>query len=93
MADDDNPVPRGGWLVRLGGVLFAIGALAALLALVPLVSDAIEPHASLWFLAVGGIGVGVGLSLLGLVVDARHRSRYFAGTVGRLDSPDEPPHN
>lgn len=73
--------------------MFAVGALAAVFALLPLVSDVVEPHASLWFLAVGGVGVGVGLSLLGVVVDARQRSRYFAGTVASSDVPEEPPHN
>lgn len=93
MTQHPHTLARGRWLIRVGGVVFAVGAVAAVVALVPLVSDAIEPHASLWFFAVGGIGIGMGLALWGLVVDARARSRYFgdaaAGSATRLG---EPPH-
>lgn len=72
-----DPSRAGDSLVRIGGVLAAIGAVAALVALVPLVSDALQPQAWLWFVAIGGIGIGVGLSLLGLVRAARWRTRYL----------------
>lgn len=83
----DTTSSAGRVWIRTGGVIFAVGAVAALIALVPLVSDAIEPHASLWFLAVGGIGVGMGMSLWGLVVGARHRSRYLADPLGGAEAP------
>lgn len=62
-------------LVRVGGIVAAVGAVAALVALVPLVISDVEPMPVLWFLAVGGVGIGVAMSLWGLVRAARSRSR------------------
>lgn len=55
----------------------ALGAAAAFVALLPLVVSGVEPMPALWFLAIGGVGIGVGMSLWGVVRAARSRSRYL----------------
>ena len=89
MADEQQPEPRlsadsraavpqaGDLLIRVGGVIAAVGVVASLLALLPLITDAVEPTSWLWFIAIGGVGVGVGLALWGMVRAARARSRYL----------------
>jgi len=68
----------GTWWIRIGGLLFAAGAVATLVALVPLLTNRVEPAAALWFIAVGGIGLGTAMALWGMVRSARQRSRYLA---------------
>lgn len=72
-----HTVRAGERLVWWGGALAAVGALAALVALLPLVTDAVQPASWLWFVAIGGVGVGVGMALWGMVRAARARSRYL----------------
>ncbi len=88
MTDDPHnadPDPRPGErLVRIGGLLAAIGVLATLVALLPLVVDGVKPMAWLWFVAIGGVGIGVGLALWGIVRAARARGRFLsASSPGR----------
>lgn len=66
--------------MRVGMALAAVGALATLVALLPLVAPAVPSASWLWFVAVGGIGVGVAMALWGVLRAARVRSRYLAGT-------------
>ncbi|MCB0916438.1 MAG: hypothetical protein H6525_03020 [Actinobacteria bacterium] len=74
----DSPTEHAGErLVRAGGLIAAVGAVATLVALVPLFVDSFSPPPWLWFVAIGGVGVGVGLSLWGMVRAARARSRYL----------------
>ncbi len=74
--DAAEPARAGERLVRVGGLIAAVGAVATLVALLPLVVRSFEPPSWLWFVAIGGVGVGVGLSLWGMVRAARARSRY-----------------
>lgn len=74
----------GDGLIRVGGIIAAVGVVASLFALLPLVSDGVEPASWLWFVAIGGVGIGVGLALWGMVRAAQARSKYFAqGISGR----------
>lgn len=70
----------GDRLVRIGGVIAAVGVVASLFALLPLISDGVEAASWLWFVAIFGVGVGFGMALWGMVRAARARSRYFAGS-------------
>lgn len=60
--------------MRVGGIVAGLGALAALIAMLPLVMD-VQPAPVLWFLAIGGVGIGVGMALWGMVRAARARTR------------------
>lgn len=62
-------------IVRIGGVIAAVGALAALVGLLPLLLPSVPASPAIWFVAIGGVGVGVALSLYGIVRAARARSR------------------
>lgn len=78
-ADSEQSQQQAGdRLVRIGGIIAAVGLVASLLALLPLVTDGIESAPWMWFVAIGGVGIGVGLALWGMVRAARARSRYFA---------------
>lgn len=97
MTEDVTRTPAAGrvW-IRVGGALFAVGAVAVVIALIPLVSDAVTPHAVLWFIAVGGIGIGTAFALWGIVVGARDRSRFLATAgdpVNRQVATGEGPHD
>lgn len=70
-------IAAGDHLVRVGGLIAAVGAVATLVSLIPLLNDSFAPPPWLWFVAIGGVGVGVGLSLWGMVRAARARSRYL----------------
>lgn len=72
-----EPLP-GERLVRMGAVIGAIGVVASLLALLPLVVDSAPSASWLWFIAVGGVSVGSLLAIWGVVRAARARSRYLA---------------
>jgi hypothetical protein len=97
MTEDVTRTPSAGRLwIRVGGVFFAVGAVAVVIAFVPLVSEAVTPHAALWFIAVGCIGIGTALALWGIVVGARDRSRFLADDgdpVIRQVATDEGPHD
>lgn len=67
-------------LIRIGAVVAGVGVVAALVALLPLVLSGAPTVAPLWFVAVGGVAVGVALVLLGLVRSARSRGRYLRGS-------------
>ncbi|TXH44606.1 MAG: hypothetical protein E6Q90_03435 [Actinobacteria bacterium] len=72
----DNASPRAGdRIIRIGGILAAVGAVAALIGLLPLLVPAVPSQPAIWFVAIGGVGVGVALSLYGMVRAARARSR------------------
>lgn len=76
--DAQDPTAQAGErLIRVGGVIAAVGVVASLLALLPLVADGVEAASWLWFVAIFGVGVGVGMALWGMVRAARARSRYF----------------
>lgn len=75
-ADAGQPSSRPGErVIRIGGVIAAVGALAALVGLLPLLVPAVPSAPVIWFVAIGGVGVGVALSLWGMVRAARGRSR------------------
>ena len=80
-APADVQSAAGARLVRIGGVVAGLGALVALIALLPLLFGSIKPTPFLWFLAVGGVGFGVGIALWGIVRAARARSRVMSERV------------
>ncbi|MDQ1246495.1 MAG: hypothetical protein QG597_863 [Actinomycetota bacterium] len=65
-------------LVRAGGVIGGLGALAALLVLAQLVFPDLKLPPIMWFVAIGGVGVGVGLALFGVLRSARARRSIVA---------------
>lgn len=73
---DALSLAAGERLVRLGGLIAVVGAVATLVSLVPLFSESFSPPPWLWFVAIGGVGIGVGMSLWGMVRAARARSRF-----------------
>ena len=77
-------------LVRLGGIIGGIGGLAALLALAQLVFPDLRLPPVMWFLAIGGVGIGVGLALLGVVRSARARRAVVAARGGVAQSTAGP---
>lgn len=77
-AAPESTQQAGDRLIRVGGVIAAIGVVASLFALLPLVADGVEAASWLWFVAIFGVGVGVGMALWGMVRAARERSKYFA---------------
>ncbi len=68
-------------LVRVGGIVAGLGAVIALVALLPLAFGSVKPAPVLWFLAIGGVGIGVGIALWGIVRAARARSRFMSRQV------------
>ena len=78
VANQDPVSQAGDRLIRIGGIIAAIGVVASLFALLPLVVDWFEAASWLWFVAIGGVGLGVGMALWGMVRAARARSKYFA---------------
>lgn len=73
-----NGLLPGERLVRVGAVIGAVGVVASLLALLPLVVASAPSAAWLWFVAVGGVAIGGVLAMWGVVRAARARSRYLA---------------
>jgi len=80
---DPRPAAPGDHLVRIGLVVTALGMLLALVAMLPLVTD-LELPSAFWALSML-VGVGMGLVLVGLLRNGRHRSR-----VQRAAGPGTP---
>lgn len=67
----------GDRMIRIGGLIAAVGVVASLFALLPLITD-VQAAWWLWFVAIGGVSIGVGMALWGMVRAARARTRYLA---------------
>ena len=76
--EQQSTAQAGDRLIQVGGIIAAIGVVASLVGLLPLVVDGVEAGSWLWFVAIGGVSIGVGLALWGMVRAARARSKYFA---------------
>lgn len=64
-------------LIRIGGWLAAAGFIASLIALLPLVISELPSWPWLWFVAIGGVSIGVGMVLWGILRSARARGAYL----------------
>jgi len=71
-------------MLRTGGVTLVAGMLVTLVAMLPLVST-LELPSPLWWLAVGLVGAGLGLVVLGLLRNGRRRSRMQRSAPASLD--------
>jgi hypothetical protein len=61
-------------MLRLGGFVLVAGMLASVIAMLPLLTD-LELPSLFWWLAFGLVSAGLGLVVLGLFRNGRHRSR------------------
>lgn len=71
MAIAPSPADR---VLRLGGLLTAVGLVFLLIALLPLVVPSVEMPGVMWFLAML-TGVGLIVMFVGLTMQARQRRR------------------
>jgi VIT1/CCC1 family predicted Fe2+/Mn2+ transporter len=67
----------GDRVLRIGLVVTALGLVAAVIAMLPLIVPAIEPSGIWWFLAMI-TGVGLAIVIVGLIISARERSARIA---------------
>lgn len=67
----------GDRVLRIGLVVSALGLLAAVIAMLPLVIPSMQPSGIWWFLAMI-TGVGLAIVIAGLIISARERSARIA---------------
>jgi hypothetical protein len=67
----------GDRVLRIGLVVSALGLLAAVIAMLPLVLPSMQPSGIWWFLAMI-TGVGLAIVIAGLIISARERSARIA---------------
>lgn len=74
-------------LVRLGGIVTAVGLVLTVIAMIPLLVPSVQMPSAWWFLSMV-TGVGLGLMCLGFWRAARERSQSVAREieVGRVEA-------
>jgi hypothetical protein len=80
---NDNTLDRGDLLVRIGGVIFAVGAVATLITFIPLFAGT-EPFPTAAYAVSMLMGLGFAVAACGLlrsVAQQRRRDRATAAAV------------